>query len=64
VDRPDEYGYDGYIAQGASKEAREKDPNVRGPIIGNWKHVEPKGSGPEKPKFVKPKAEIEDDIPW
>jgi hypothetical protein len=37
---PDEYGNDGFIVQDVSKEAREA--GVNGPIIGNWKHLQPK----------------------
>jgi hypothetical protein len=37
---PDEYGNDGFIVQDVSKEAREA--GVKGPIIGNWKHLQPK----------------------
>jgi hypothetical protein len=40
------YGDDGFIIQGVSKEAREA--GERGPIIGNWQHLEAKGSAPKK----------------
>jgi hypothetical protein len=36
-----EYGDDGFIVQEVTKEKREA--GVKGPIIGNWRHVEVKG---------------------
>lgn len=33
----DQYGYDGFVVQSVSKEARQQ--GVKGPIIGNWKRV-------------------------
>ena len=57
---PSEYGDDGFITQGISKEKR--DAGERGPIIGNWRHMETKAA----PKASKPEAEeMEDsDIPF
>ena len=40
-----EYGDDGFIVQGISKEKREA--GERGPIIGNWRHMEPKADAPK-----------------
>lgn len=37
-DGQSEYGDDGFIVQGISKEKREA--GERGPIIGNWRHME------------------------
>jgi hypothetical protein len=50
------YGDDGFIVQGVTQEAREA--GIRGPIIGNWRHVEPKGG---KPSNSNTQAESEDD---
>ena len=50
------YGDDGFIIQGVSKEAREA--GERGPIIGNWQHVESKASAP------KAKPATNDDPDW
>ena len=36
-DGPDQYGNDGFIVQDIGKERREA--GQKGPIIGNWKHV-------------------------
>ena len=37
-DGPDQYGNNGFVTQDIGKERREA--GERGPIIGNWKHVE------------------------
>lgn len=37
-DGQSQFGDDGYIVQGISKEKREA--GERGPIIGNWRHME------------------------
>jgi hypothetical protein len=39
-----EYGDDGFIVQDVTKEAREA--GERGPIIGNWRHLQTKGAKP------------------
>ena len=39
-DGKDDYGNDGFISVDVSKEDREA--GVKGPIIGNWKHLQPK----------------------
>ena len=45
---PDQYGNNGFVTQGISKEKR--DAGERGPIIGNWKHVgQTKAPAPPKP---------------
>ena len=36
-DGPDQYGNDGFIVQDIGKERREA--GQKGPIVGNWKHV-------------------------
>jgi hypothetical protein len=38
-EKPDQYGNDGFITQGVSKEARAR--GEKGNIIGNWKHNTP-----------------------
>lgn len=50
------YGDDGFIVQSVSKEAREA--GERGPIIGNWQHVEAKKSAP------KSKSQANEDPDW
>lgn len=63
-DGPDQYGNDGFVRQGVSKEERAK--GVKGPIIGNWKNIETKPRQQElKPKHAAPKNEVaEDDVPF
>ncbi len=36
-DGTDQYGNDGFIVQDVGKEKREA--GIKGPIIGNWKHI-------------------------
>lgn len=56
---PDQYGNDGFIAQGIPKEAR--DQGVKGAIIGNWKHAQTRNAAPNpQPKPFKPRPD--DDI--
>jgi len=38
-EKPDQYGNDGFVTQGVSKEARAR--GEKGSIIGNWKHNTP-----------------------
>ena len=45
-DGTDSYGNDGFIAQELSKERREA--GEKGPIIGNWRHLEKRGGGSSK----------------
>ena len=60
-DGQSQYGDDGYIVQGISKERR--DAGEPWPIIGNWKHMEKKSA--DAPK-AKPQAEemADSDIPF
>lgn len=46
-DGKDQYGNDGFIVQEISKEAREA--GEKGPIIGNWRHIEFANKNAEKP---------------
>lgn len=60
-DGTDEYGNDGFVVQGISKERR--DEGDRGPIIGNWKESQPPQNQPnaqEQPS----EGQVEDDIPF
>lgn len=50
VDKPNDFGDDGFISQSPSKEDRAK--GVKGPIIGNWRHVG--GGAKHKPAESKP----------
>ena len=50
VDKPNDFGDDGFISQSPSKEDRAK--GVKGPIIGNWRHVG--GGAKQKPAESKP----------
>jgi hypothetical protein len=52
VDKPNDFGDDGFISQSPSKEDRAK--GVKGTIIGNWRHVG--GSAKQKPSEPKPAA--------
>jgi hypothetical protein len=36
-DGRDQYGFDGFVKQSVTKEEREA--GVKGPIVGNWKHL-------------------------
>lgn len=63
---PDQYGNDGFIVQDVGKENREK--GIKGPIIGNWKHV---GDKPAQPRPQQKQAQTQaedcqedDDIPF
>jgi hypothetical protein len=42
IERPDNYGNDGFVAQSVSKE--ERDAGERGPIVGSWREVAKKGN--------------------
>jgi len=59
-DGQSQFGDDGYITQGISKEKR--DVGERGPIIGNWKHKEKKSDA----LTAKPQADemADSDIPF
>ena len=58
----DQYGYDGFVVQSVSKEARQQ--GVKGPIIGNWKRVgedaKPKAAAPA----AKPATDDSDEPPF
>lgn len=67
----DEYGNDGMVTQGVSKEAREK--GQKGPIIGNYRKINRGASEPvvapkTQPTKAKADPEIdfgsEDDVPF
>ena len=55
-DGQSEYGDDGFVVQEVSKEAREA--GERGPIIGNWRHLDTKGGKPSNRNSA-PEAEDE-----
>ena len=58
----DEYGNDGFISQGVSKEAREA--GVKGAILGNWRRVGEK-SAAKKAAVVPPTPPPDsEDVPW
>lgn len=57
-DGQSEYGDDGFIVQDVTKEAREA--GERGPIIGNYRHLETKGGS----KAGKSNNESEGDDPF
>lgn len=44
---PDKFGNTGFVVQNLPKERRDK--GEKGPIIGNWKHVERKTDGHRSP---------------
>lgn len=51
VEKPDDYGNDGFIAMSVSKEERER--QVRGEIVGSFKHVggnRQTGNAPSRPR--------------
>jgi hypothetical protein len=58
----DQYGYDGFVSQGVSKEDRAA--GVKGPIVGNYKEIltQPKQQQPVKP--VKEPHDPDDDVPF
>ncbi len=61
VEKPDQYGNDGFVAQGLNQERRAK--GEKGPIIGSWKTV----GGGKKPaqKTTAPTPDdAEDDMPF
>jgi hypothetical protein len=57
-----EYGDDGFIVQEVSKEARQA--GEKGPIIGNWRHLEAKYSAPKVETPRTTDAPTDDDIPF
>lgn len=63
VDRPDEYGNDGFVAIDVSKAQREA--GEKGEIIGNWKHSGPKtqsGTAPKQAPKPPPKPPVDPDL--
>lgn len=59
---PSEYGDDGFIVQEVSKEAREA--GEKGPIIGNWRHLEVKRAAPRAETSRTSDEPTDDDIPF
>ncbi|MCG3776919.1 MAG: hypothetical protein JW395_3791 [Nitrospira sp.] len=57
----DRFGNDGFITQSVSKEAKAQ--GIKGPIIGNWRKLEPRGGtiGAAPVKEKAPKVEGGDD---
>lgn len=63
IEKPDDFGNDGFIAQSVTKEERES--GVKGEIIGNWKRVGQKKAPAKKPApQSSPEDEGDDDLPW
>lgn len=60
IEKPNEYGDDGFVTQNLPK--NEDGSYPRGPILGNWKKLEPKKNGTPKPS--RPPHEDDSDIPW
>ncbi len=71
-DGTDQYGNDGFVIQGVSKEARQR--GEKGPIVGNWKNIQRREDGTQQRPSQKPKAPAapdplnskpeEDDVPF
>ena len=59
---PSEYGDDGFIVQDISKEAREA--GEKGPIIGNWRHLETKYAAPKVETPRTTDEPVDDEIPF
>jgi hypothetical protein len=59
-DGPSQYGDDGFVCQSVSKESRLA--GKKGPIIGNWRHIE-LGQGNGKPAPAA-EQEADSDIPF
>lgn len=58
IDKPDQFGNDGFISQGISKERRDK--GEKGIIIGNWKRV---GTSKPSQKQTPPAMAADDEGP-
>lgn len=56
----DQYGNDGFITLDVGKEKREA--GVKGPIIGNWKHIGQRQSAPTPPSQTA--ADDDSEIPF
>jgi hypothetical protein len=50
----DEFGYDGFVKQGTSKEEREANPDLQLPIIGNYTIYTPRAQASEPASAVAP----------
>lgn len=65
-DGVDQYGNDGMVAQGISKEAREA--GKKGAILGNYRKInrggKDQGAPPAKAKPTLPPIENNDDVPF
>jgi hypothetical protein len=65
-DGPDQYGNDGFVCQGVSKEAKAK--GERGPIIGNWRNVhtkaQPKQARPTQAPKTTTNTNAGDEVPF
>jgi hypothetical protein len=66
-DGVDQYGNDGFVSQGVSKEAREK--GTKGAIVGNYKQIKRAGdtAAPQKVKAETkpdPSLDPDDDVPF
>lgn len=67
-DGTDQYGNDGFVSQGVSKEAREK--GAKGAIVGNYRKINRGGDTAAPKAQAKPKDEPEidfgpdDDVPF
>ena len=65
-DGTDQYGNDGFVSQGVSKEAREK--GTKGAIVGNYKQIKRAGDQGAAPQRVqaqaKPEPEDDDSLPF
>jgi hypothetical protein len=69
-DKPDNYGNDGFVAIGVTKEEREA--GKRGPIVGNWKTLggakTPASKAPPPKRQADPSPDLDaadgDDIPF
>lgn len=58
-DGRDQYGNDGMITQDVPMDAKKADPDLKGPILGNFKYPDaPQGSA------AAPAANDDDDIPF
>jgi hypothetical protein len=66
-DGTDQYGNDGFVSQGVSKEAREK--GTKGSIVGNYRKIN-RGGDTAAPQKVKaqtkpdPSLDPDDDVPF
>jgi len=61
-DGPDQYGNDGFAVLDIGKQRREA--GERGPILGNWKHLQARQAPPAATPSPAAKPEETDDIPF